>query len=175
MIELVECTDKKEIFDSIWQSAWEEKGVNDEFPDDGQKYLVKIVDGSYIGTFEIFPFFKGCPLDTIYRFSSRKELLDNKVIEIDKVAIRLEYRLRGYVKEMVNFFLNYAIENDCKYVIALIDQSFYGLLKTRINVPIHIIDHSLDKEREGVVPIIVDVEEVTNRLAELKLNISIEK
>lgn len=58
-------------------------------------------------------------MDKVFNFSSVEELdIDkNKIVEIEKVAIKREFRGLGYVREMIIFFTKYAFDNNVDYVI----------------------------------------------------------
>ncbi|MDQ0252823.1 hypothetical protein J2S74_000195 [Evansella vedderi] len=175
MIKKVETERELVKHEEVYKTVWEEKNYVDEYPDEGEKFLILSPEGEVVGCFEIFPFEKNGPLDSIYPFSRLEEISSNEknVFEIEKVAILSPYRGGNFVTKMIEFYIKYAIENKKEYVIALINKRFYRYIKDRMGIPLVNVESRLkgsyDYEKT-LKPIIVDIQRTIEKYERGQLN-----
>lgn len=157
--KLVENEKELKIYNGIWEQVWKNEGYELEYSDGVvDKYLIE-EDGQFIGTIEIKSYSDKSIINQYYPFIENgkiREFMD-KTIEIDKVSIKEDCRKSGALKSSLSALKQYAIKNDVRYAIALMEPKFYRVCRL-IGVPFEEIGGKFFYKGGNVVPVIIDAE-----------------
>lgn len=125
----------------LWLPVWIDSGYElESYITEGiERFIFCTKTGEDFGCFELNPYsFDSSPVNETFPFNHLSILKDKKVIELEKLVIKNEYR--GSIKRLIEiftFFTEYIIfEKKYDYLIALLNPVLYNTLVKKFNIPI---------------------------------------
>lgn len=155
----------QEKFNQIWETCWKEKGYELEYSKHANQFIFGAGKGCVeLKQFrhEIDDFFKTSKDNDIknFRFSKLEEIKHclDKTFEIDKLSILKENRGKRILDDILLFLGDFALENNVKYYIALLEPKLFLSLKIFYHLPIKKVGKTFHYKGDKVVPIVFNVE-----------------
>lgn len=150
-------------FRKIVDKVWEEQGFEVTYSQDGEKFILKDVNGVDVGTFQfsLYKNNKTNECDEIYNFGDLQEIKNNYgyVIEIDKFALCEEGRFENTVRLLYSLYF-IAKANNIKYGIALFNPKLFPLFKRRRIPYVDFPEHTEEFQGAPVTPGYIDFEKM---------------
>jgi hypothetical protein len=159
----VSTTEQQQQFNQIWEQCWKEEGFEFEYSENAEQFLF-LQKESPVGCVEIKPY--NPTIDATFPFSQAKSLKNalDKTYEIDKLSILKACRGKGMLEQILNFLVDFSIEKDVSYFVALMNPKLYWSLKVLYRLPIQKAGHSFHYKGDKVVPIILNVRQASKQL-----------
>ena len=173
LFEKVEKNNPEQIerFRNIVDKVWEEQGFEVTYSQEGEKFILKDLNGFDVGTFQ-FSLYKNNnnnECDEIYNFGELREIKNNfgYVIEIDKFALCEEGRFDNTVRLLYSLYF-IAKTNNIKYSVALFNPKLLPLFRWR-KIPYKtFLKYKKDFQGAPVIPGYIDFEKMYNNSDKVK-------
>ncbi|WP_431800792.1 hypothetical protein [Halobacillus andaensis] len=176
MYEIVNTSGQQKKFEKTWEYFCKKfNWVNDPYALNGIRYNLLLPGNNrifrrrkVIGTIEFIPYDPANPPSTVegrYKFSTHKEIQSHqqKVWEIDKLCIHETYQRKGNFESVLHILYDHAMTHYPKYYVALMEKRLYRMVKFYYGYGVEKKGEELLGPTSSLVPVIIDVEQITSR------------
>ncbi|WP_246944162.1 hypothetical protein [Bacillus pinisoli] len=146
-------------FNQIWMECWLEKGyMLDPSLEEADRFIIIDSSDRSIGTIEFKPYTTSemNEINKVFPFHKIDSIYNNqdKVIEIDKVAILKEFRGRN-LERLLSLFIYYNELYQIEYNVVLLERVFYRALKNVYKLPLETVGEQFYYKGDHVIPTVV--------------------
>jgi hypothetical protein len=153
-----------EIFNKIWKTSFSQKKYElEEYEWDSKRFLVENQFGEKKGTVELIPYTmdkKKSTIEDMFEFSSlemTKKTSLQHIYEIDKLSVSEEGRKEGTLENILQFLIEFAIENNVFYYYALINPLLFRAIKISYGFPVEKAGKIIKTESYPIQPMYINM------------------
>jgi hypothetical protein len=157
MYEIVTTQHQKELFDSIWQEVWEEKGYEVEQTENTISQLLLKENENYVGTVE-FKKLTDSESQNAFDFEAFPLLQRDytTIVEIDKLAVAKGYRKISTLRNILSTIVYFSKESDIPWLVALIEPQLYAVVSRHFWGDVQKLGPAFYYKGDNVIPICID-------------------